>query len=295
MARRRLQAILATTVITVGLSSGPVLAQELSGLTATVEETVTSTSGQLASTTEEVVDTLTGAAAGEATADPQPTEQATTDQATTEQATTAASEDDALIDVGTGDGTLDVELDVDLAPSDEDGSPQLEVDGGITVGGEQVDVGGATDPIEEVVDPDPAPSPSGDTSSDQTVEPRRDGPGGFFAGGGVVAAGDRTRPATAGASGPTSSSGGQGFTSFGSGGGDRNFGLQRFGGGTMDLDRVADPEVAPPADAPREATAFDELRRTNRRGVARRGDDARDDRTCGGRDRGRRADRPRHG
>ena len=270
MARRRLQAILATTVITVGLSAGPALGQELAGLTETLEETVASTTEEVAtateevaSTTEQVVGTVTGGLAEQATSSDEPTDAASPDEATTSGSSDPAeaeSEDDALIDLGTGDGTLDVELDVDLAPSDEDGSPQLEVDGGLTVGGEHVDVGGLTDPIEDAIDPDEEPAPEQGGSSDETVDYQHEGSGGFLAGGGVVAAGDSPRPATTDTTGSsTRSSGGQGFTSFSlaNGGGD-SFGLQRFGGGTMDLDAVADPEVAPPAAAPGDA-GFDEF------------------------------------
>lgn len=252
MARRRLLTILATTVAAVGLTTGPVMAQDLAGLTSTVEDSVTSTTDSLSSTTEDVVDTLTGGALQQDTA--------TGDDPESEpEASPSASEDDALIDLGTDDGTLDVELDVDLAPSDEDGSPQLEVDGGATIGGQEIDLGGATDPIEDAIDPDPAPSPSEEPTggTDAPSTPRADGPGGFLSGGGVVAAGNDPRPVDDGST-PTGSSL-EGVAAWGAL--DRgSFGLQRYGGGTMQLDRVAGPEVAPPlASAPQGAEALDEL------------------------------------
>lgn len=232
MARRRLQMILATTTITVGLAAAPAAAQDLIGeATSTVEDTVTT----VEETTTEVVDTV------EETVSPSTSET-----------------DEPLLDVeeGTGDGTLDVDLEVDVAPSDDDGSPQLEVDGGATVGGETVDVGSATDPIEDAVDPDPAPAPEqrepgneGETSSDaEQPRARHTGPGGVLEGGGVVAAGTGTRPVEAPGDTPAARSLGSGFAAFGAldrGG----FGFSRHGGGTMSLDAVPDPEVAPPAVA----------------------------------------------
>lgn len=241
MARRRLQTILATTVLAAGLSTVPAWAGPgLGDLTDPVEETVTEA-------TEDVVDTATETVTGDTTSEPTP-----------EPTDTASEGDDSTIDVGTDDGTLDVDLDVDIAPSDEDGSPQLEIDGGATIADQDVDLGSVTDPIEDAVDPDPAPNPSpspesdGDTSSDttdeNTTESRSGGSGGFLSGGGVVAAGDGARPfgTPQDSDGtPRGSALGQGFAAFGAL--DRgSFGAQRYGGGTMALDRVPDPEVAPP-------------------------------------------------
>src|SRR5690606_4919964 len=77
------------------------------------------------------------------------------------------------------------------------------------------------------------------------------GPGGFLEGGGVVAAGDDARPVPTPGDDPAAQSLGSGFAAFGAL--DRgSFGLNRYGGDTMALDAVPDPEVAPPAvaDAP---------------------------------------------
>ena len=253
MARRRLQAILATTVITVGITAAPAMAQELPGLTDTVDDTLTQVTEEVSTATSDVVDTLV------------PTEDATTEDATAEPSE-EPSEDDTLLDVGTGDGTLDVDLDVDVAPSDEDGSPQLEIDGGITVADQEVDLGDATEPIEQAIDPDPAEPTSTETSSETSTEEEaatdgtshRGGPDGFLAGGGVVAAGDGARPVFTTGTTTTRSGSASGSRSYGAWDGG-SFGVQRYGGGTMHMNRVPDPEVAPPAAAPQGADEFAEF------------------------------------
>ena len=261
MARRRLQAILATTAITVGITAVPAMAQELPTLTDTVQDTLTQTTEELSSVTDEVVGTVTEAPTEEATS----TETATSTsdaEPTPEPSEEPSSEDDTLLDVGTGDGTLDVDLDVDVAPSDEDGSPQLEIDGGVTVADQELDLGEITDPIEDAVDPDPEPTE--DTSSDQAATEdtsRTDGPGGFLAGGGVVAAGDDARPATTSSTTSSGSGGTTGSRSVGTWDGG-SFGLQRYGGGTVHTNRVPDPEVAPPAAAPEGVDEFAEFPET---------------------------------
>lgn len=226
MARRRLLTILATIVVAGGLSAAPAVAGPLDDLTGGLEDTVTTV-------TDEVVDDL---GSGAATTTP------------------------PAVEVGTGDGTLDVRLQVDVAPSDADGSPQLEIDGGITVAEQPVDVGAVTDPIEDAVDPDPDPdptpapspspsptpsaTPSSGQSSDAVSGPTRpSGHGGVLEGGGLVAASTGTPSPVPTGEGPFART-----VASGSLDGSR-FGVKRYGGGTMHLDRVPDPEVAPPVDA----------------------------------------------
>jgi len=202
--------------LTLALRAAPAAAQDLGGLTDLVEETASTAEGVVSSVEEtatEVVGTVTETVAP-SSSEPAPS-------------SSTSEGDDPLVDVqlGTGDGTLDVDLQVDVAPSDADGSPQLEIDGGATVADQHVDVGGATDPIEDAVDPDPAPSTApeppasgGDGGTDGDTTPataQPDGPGGFLEGGGVVAAGDDARPVPTPGDDPAAQSLGSGFAAFG--------------------------------------------------------------------------------
>lgn len=152
------------------------------------------------------------------------------------------------VETVTGDGTLDVDLDVDAAPSDEDGSPQLEIDGGVTIADQQVDLGSATDPVEDAVDPDPSPAPSpspgtdgSDTQTD-TSGTSTTPEGATASDDGVVAASTDARPLDLA---PWDSPLGQAIAAHGAldrGG----FGVTRYGNGTTtSVDRVPAPEVAP--------------------------------------------------
>lgn len=259
MARRRLQTILAATLLALGLSTAPAWAGPLDPIgdaVGQVTEEVASVTDQVTQTTQDVVDTVTEPLTGGASSDPT-------------SSPSASESDPSTIDVGTGDGTLDVDLDVDIAPSDEDGSPQLEIDGGVTIADQEVDLGSATDPLEEAIDPDPEPQPApsapgdgsdtatggdgGSTTDDGTTAGgdsgdrdgglTGDGPGGFLPGGGVIAAGDTPRPVDDGA--PSGSSVGEGLAAYGAIG--RGYGAQRYGGGTVATGDVPDPEVAPPS------------------------------------------------
>ena len=250
MARRRLQAILATTAITVGITAVPAMAQQMPNLTDTVDDTLTQVTEEVSTATDDLVDTVV------------PTEDTTPEEATAENASPEPSEepseDDTLLDVGTGDGTLDVDLDVDVAPSDEDGSPQLEIDGGLTVADQEIDLGSATDPVEQVIDPDPAEPTAGEEEPATSDTSHHGGPDGFLTGGGVVAAGDDARPVFTTGTTTTRSGSASGSRSYGSWNGG-SFGLQRFGGGTAHMDRVPDPEVAPPAAATQGVDEFAEF------------------------------------
>lgn len=179
----------------------------------------------------------------------------------TGESTTAASdddpsdeEDDPTVDVGTGDGTLDVELDVDVAPSDEDGSPQLEVDGTVTVLDQEVDVGAVTDPVEEAVDPDPPPSPDDETGTSSDEGPSRGSGGGVLSGDAVRRAGEDPDPAD-GEDAPTAATldeGAGGAVALGRGGDD----VARDGDETVATDRVVEPDVAtPPSESVPDAPA----------------------------------------
>lgn len=192
MARRRLQAILATTVITTGLTVAPAMALPgLDDVTEPLEEVVEPVTDAL-EPVEDVVSEVVEPV--ESAAEP------VTDVVAPVLERPAAEEDPPPppIEVGTGDGTLDVAADVDLGPSDADGSPEFEVDARITVLGTTIDLGEATDPVEDAIDPDPEPTTppaDGDESSHGPVlsPPRITGPGGLQVGGGVEPSGGEVR------------------------------------------------------------------------------------------------------
>lgn len=273
MARRRLNTILATTTLAAGLSVAPAWGQSLGDLTDIVEETVTETTEVVEDTTGTVTDTVEDTAStleDTLTGGGEGTEDATEDS--TEDSSEGAP--------------LDVDLKVDIAPEDEDGSPQLEVDGGVTVGDQTVDVGSITDPIEEVVDPDPSPSdpsPSDPAPSDPSPSPdanqpdapddhqtdtsstSRDGGddstpasrlGGLLEGGGVTAAGDEPRPADVPGSseddpGRAGRTVGESFAAFAANNRGSNVsrsGSSTTGSGSADSSEIAPPQVADPAD-----------------------------------------------
>lgn len=273
MARRRLITILATTTLAAGLSVAPAWGQGLGDLTSSLEETVDETTGAVEDlvedttevvedTLEETTDTLTGSSNGDGP--------------------TLDTNDLPVLDE-LDDVPLDVDLQLDVAPQDEDGSLQLEIDGGVNVGDQTVDVGSVTDPIEDVVDPDPAPAPdAGDegnegnegnegaedddesvtgTSSDSVV---RDDvwddarPGGVLEGGAVTAAGTEPRTADtpdSGSSPGQSRSGtalGESFAAFVAG--NRGSDWSRGGAGSsLSRSEVPAPRVAGPHDPAFEA------------------------------------------
>lgn len=238
MARRRLLTILATTVVAGGLSAAPAFAGPLDDLTGGLEDTVTTVTEGVQGVTDGVVDGLTGGASSQGGA--------------------STEGDPSTLDLGTGDGTLDIDLDVDVAPSDEDGSPQLEIDGGVTVADQEIDLGSATDPIEDAVDPDPAPAPSPAPTTGTATAHDTDGEaspssptmtgGRLPEGDGVVAASTGDGPqAFSPEDSPFARAVGEGFA--GAGALPRtSFGVKRHGGDAMSVDQVPDPEVAPPVD-----------------------------------------------
>lgn len=228
MARRRLQAILATTVITTGLSAAPAMALPgLEDVTDPLEEVVEPVTDPIEEAVEPVEDVV----------------EPVTETVSPVLERPAAEDDDPPpppVEAGTGDGTLDVSADVDIAESDADGSPELELDATVTVLGTTVDVGDATDPVEDLVDPDPDPDPSTPPSDDPSSDddpssqgplvqaPRVVGPGGLFAGGGLQPSGGDVRevqdPGGANAAAPAVTpailrpGAGQGVSGGGSGG-----------------------------------------------------------------------------
>lgn len=252
MARRRLNTILATTTLAAGLSVAPAWGQSLGDVTDAVESTVEDTTEAVETTTTTVEETV------EETAE------------TVEDTLSGDTDDGDTTTEDTDDAPLEVDLEVDVAPEDEDGSPQLEVDGGVTVGDQTLDVGSVTEPIENALDADQdnrdpgtddGDGPDGhqtDTSSDSRDggdSSWANGPGGFLEGGAVTAAGGAPRPADA--PGSDSNGGnqsgrtvGESFAAYAAGnrGSDWSSGGTSSPGSTANSSEIAPPQVAGPAD-----------------------------------------------